>query len=194
MKRSNGNETAQRTDGDRRPVSPALVSLATTAAFAILCPAQVVAQVNRDSRSLPLSLAMKAAAASIDACSRNGYAVSVVIVDTSGVIRIEAKGDNSTIHTTASAYRKAYTVVTLGPIYRFEKSSEFSWLVAKNPDGEGLARLPNVTSLAGGVTIKSDNQVIAALGVSGSPGGAKDETCAEAGTASIQDDLRALYP
>jgi uncharacterized protein GlcG (DUF336 family) len=172
----------------------AFLSLASVAAFGVFRPLSAVAQVDTEAYNLALTLAMKAATASIDFCERSGYPVAVVIVDTSGVIRLEAKGDHSTIYTTTSAYRKAYTVVALGPIFRFDRSSAFSWLVAKNPDGAGLAALPDITPLAGGVAIKVGDQVIAALGVSGSPGGDKDELCAEDGVASIHDDLAALYP
>ena len=43
--------------------------------------------------------------------------------------------------------------------------------------------------LPGGVAIKFKDEVVAALGVGGSPGGDKDEACAQAGVASIKDDL-----
>ena len=46
-------------------------------------------------------------------------------------------------------------------------------------------------SLPGGVAIKVGDEIVAALGVSGSPGGDKDEACAQAGIASIKDDLAA---
>jgi hypothetical protein len=36
------------------------------------------------------------------------------VVDTSGVIKVYLEGDHSTIHTKDSAFRKAYTVVTMG--------------------------------------------------------------------------------
>ena len=43
---------------------------------------------------------------------------------------------------------------------------------------------------AGGVPIKAGNDVIGAIGVSGAPGGDKDETCANAGIAKIEDLLK----
>ena len=43
--------------------------------------------------------------------------------------------------------------------------------------------------LPGGVAIKIGDEIVGALGVSGSPGGDKDEACAQAGVASIKDDL-----
>jgi hypothetical protein len=51
----------------------------------------------------------------------------------------ERKGDHSIIGTTTSAFRKAYTVVTFGPIFRFDASIVFAALAAKNPSGAAIA-------------------------------------------------------
>ena len=93
---------------------------AFVAAFAVFPLGSAIAQVGESGYSLPLALAVKAATKAIATCASNGYPVSAVVVDTSGVIKLEAKGDHSTIHTTTSAFRKAYTVVTFGPIFRFD--------------------------------------------------------------------------
>ena len=151
------------------------LSLAFMAAFAVFPLGSVVAQVGQSGYSLPLALAVKAATKAIATCATNGYPVSAVVVDASGVIKLQAKGDHSTILTTTSAFRKAYTVVTFGPIFRFDASSAFAALVAKNPNGAALATLPDIAPLAGGVAIKAGDEVVGALGVSGSPGGDKDE-------------------
>ena len=164
-------------------------SLVFAAALAAFPLGSAIAQVGQSGYSLPLALAVKAATKAIAACADNGFPVSAVVVDPSGVTKLEAKGDHSTVHTTTSAYRKAYTVVTFGPIFRFDASSTFAALVAKNPNGAALATLPNVAPLAGGVAIKAGDEVVGALGVSGAPGGDKDEACAQAGVASIKDDL-----
>ena len=86
--------------------------LAFVAAFAAFPLGGAMAQVGQSGYSLPLALAMKAATTAIATCASKGYPVSAVVVDTSGVIKLEAKGDHSTILTTTSAFRKAYTVVT----------------------------------------------------------------------------------
>ena len=164
-------------------------SLASLAAFAVFPLGSAVAQVGESGYSLPLALAVKAATKAIATCASNGYPVSAVVVDPSGVIKLEAKGDHSTIHTTTAGFRKAYTVVTFGPIFRFDASSTFAALAAKNPSGAALATLPDIALLPGGVAIKVGDEVVGALGVSGSPGGDKDEACAQAGVASIKDDL-----
>jgi len=46
------------------------------------------------------------------------------------------------------------------------------------------------TVAASGVPIKAGNDVIGAMGVSDAPGGDKDEACANAGIAKIEDLLK----
>jgi len=164
-------------------------SLVLVAAFAALPLGSATAQVAESGYSLPLALAVKAATEAVAICASKGYPVSAVVVDPSGIIKLEAKGDHSTIHTTTAAFRKAYTVVTFGPIFRFDASSAFVAILAKNPGAAAIATLPDIAPLAGGVAIKVGDEVVAALGVSGSPGGDKDEACAQAGVASIKADL-----
>src|SRR6476646_8134623 len=163
-------------------------SLAFVVAFSVFPLGSAIAQVGQSGYSLPLALAMKAATKAIATCASNGYPVSAVVVDPSGVIKLQAKGDHSTILTTTSAFRKAYTVVTFGPIFKFDASSAFAALAAKNPSGAALATLPDIALLPGAVAIKAGDEIVAALGVGGSPGGDKDEACAQAGVASIKDD------
>src|SRR6202042_3636814 len=166
-------------------------SLALMGAFALFPLGSAIAKVGESGYSRPLALAVKAATTAIATCASNGYPVSAVVVDPSGVIKLEAKGDHSTILTTTSAFRKAYTVVTFGPIFRFDASSTFAALAAKNPSGAALATLPDIALLPGAVAIKAGDEIVAALGVGGSPGGAKDEACAEAGVAKIHDRVEA---
>ncbi|MFZ2870110.1 GlcG/HbpS family heme-binding protein [Zavarzinia sp.] len=155
-----------------------------------LAPAmQAEAQVAKSGAFLPLSLAIEAASAAIAACEAGGYNVSVAVVDASGVVKLQAKGDHSTIHTRDSSFRKAYSVVTLGPVFKFETSGDLAALVAKSPAGPALASLPDILPLAGGVAIKSGDEIIAAIGVGGAPGGDKDEACAQAGVARIRDRI-----
>ena len=81
--------------------------------------------------------------------------------------------------------------MTLGSIFRFDASSAFASLAAKHPNGAMLATLPDIAPLPGGVFIKAGDEVIAALGVAGSPGGDKDEISGRASVASIQRDIAA---
>ena len=167
-------------------------SIAAGVAWALVFIASTAqAQVARSGYTLPVALAMEAAAEAIRACESNGYAVSASVLDVSGVVKLQAKGDHSTIHTRDSSFRKAYTVVTLGPIFHFDTSNAFAELAAKNPAGQAISSLPDILPLAGGVAIKAGDEIVAALGVGGAPGGDKDEACARAGVAKIQDRVTA---
>jgi uncharacterized protein GlcG (DUF336 family) len=143
-----------------------------------------------DIYSLPLSLAIEAASETVRTCEAAGYNVSVAFVDIYGQARVQLKSDNSTPHTFATAYRKAYTVVTFGPNYNLETSGEIATSMSKNSALYGaVLSIPGVTPLPGAVAIKVKGNVIGAIGVSGAPGGEKDEACARAGILKISDRL-----
>jgi uncharacterized protein GlcG (DUF336 family) len=69
-----------------------------------------------------------------------------------------------------------------------QTSLEFKNLTDK-PENAFLKQIPNVVAVGGGVPIKVGNEVIGAVGVSGAPGGEKDEACANAGIAKVAASL-----
>lgn len=139
--------------------------------------------------TLPLSLALEAATEAVRVCAQNGYQVSATVVDMDGVPQVAIRGDGATIHTAESSFDKAYTVVTLGPIFKFETSGQFFDLTKTSPFAPRLATMHNVMALPGGVALEARNAIEAALGVGGAPGGDKDEVCARAGVAKVADRL-----
>lgn len=146
-------------------------------------------QVRGSGYDLPLSLASEAALEAVRACAEKGWPVTAVVVDPSGDTKVLAKGDHSTAHTRISSFRKAYTVVTLGPIFGFDTLSTFVEKTRGGPNVQALASLPDILLLAGGVAVKAKGETVAAIGVGGAPGGEKDEACAAAGLARIADRL-----
>ena len=164
-----------------------IIFLAGLAAVAF--PALAQAQVNQHGYSLPLDLAIVAAGEAVRACAASGYPVTATVVDISGVPQVILRGDHSTIHTRDSSFRKAYTVVTMGPIFKQETSGAFAEAAQHNPSAVQLATLPNVVALPGAVAIIANGEIVAGLGVGGSPGGDKDELCAQAGVAKIKNQL-----
>ncbi|WP_051378657.1 GlcG/HbpS family heme-binding protein [Derxia gummosa] len=150
------------------------------------------AQVLTSGVTLPLELAHTAAREAIRACEADGHRVSASVVDAAGVERAFLRGDHSTIHTRDTAFRKAYTAVTLGPIFGAATTGALAEKVGRTPTGPALASVPNVILLAGGVAIRRGEETLAALGVGGAPGGALDERCASAGVAAIQARVEAL--
>ena len=103
--------------------------------------------------------------------------------------QVDLRGDGATIHTAESSYDKAYTVVTLGPIFDFDTSGKFFELTKTSPYAPRLATMHNVMALPGAVAFKSKNTIVGALGVGGAPGGDKDEICAQAGVAKVAGRL-----
>jgi uncharacterized protein GlcG (DUF336 family) len=115
--------------------------------------------------------------------------VTATVVDMDGVPQVAIRGDGATIHTAESSFDKAYTVVTLGPIFEFDTSGKFFEMTKTSPYAPRLAAMHNVMALPGAVAFKPKNAIVGALGVGGAPGGDKDEVCAQAGVAKVADRL-----
>lgn len=165
---------------------------AALSAMVLSLGAPALAQVNMSGFYMPMDLALKAAEAAVQSCGEKGYRVNAFVVDTSGLPIVQLRGDHATVHTRDTAFRKAYTIVTMGPIFGLDKTSDFVQLIAKYPNGSGaqLASTANVIALPSGVAIKRGAEIVAGLGVGGSPGGDKDEACAAAGVAAIADQVK----
>jgi uncharacterized protein GlcG (DUF336 family) len=146
------------------------------------------AQVSKSGYVLPMNLALQGALEAVATCGARGYDVTATVVDVSGTPRVVLRGDHATIHTKDSAFRKAYTIVTMGPIFHIDMTSQFLDLLGKYPPlaAQGLASTPDVVALPGGVAIKFHDEIVAGIGVGGSPGGDKDEICAKAGAEKVE--------
>jgi len=138
---------------------------------------------------LPLSLALAAASEALATCEKGGYHVSVTVIDRAGQTKVQLHGDNAPPHTADTSRGKAYTVMSLGQVFRKDGAAELAASVAANPTAGGLAFVPGFLMLAGAVNIKVGDEVIGAIGVGGAPGGALDENCARAGLARIAAEL-----
>lgn len=132
---------------------------------------------------LSAALANEAVGAAVAACAKDGYAETVVLVDSDGVRQAELRGDGAGIHTLDSANDKAYTSVTF-------KTDTGALLDRAQAIGPLTARLPHLLLFQGGLVIKIGNEVVGAIGASGAPGGKLDEACARAGLDAIRDRLK----
>lgn len=141
-------------------------------------------------KQLSLSIAMEVAMGAVAACEQLGYRVAATVVDASGIVKAVAKGDLAPPHTLDSSRGKAYAAVSLGPNFSENTTSAIVARVVNGPAFGSLQYLPGVFLVAGGVVIKSSDEVIGAVGVGGAPGGDKDEVCAQAAVAKITDRLR----
>ena len=99
---------------------------------------------------LSLSLANKIVAAAMQQCERDGFQVSVAVVDQSGVIRAQVRMDNAGAHTIESSFRKAYTSASLKL-----STSKLAQIAAKDSELQGLHHMANnILLLGGGLPIK----------------------------------------
>jgi uncharacterized protein GlcG (DUF336 family) len=135
-------------------------------------------------KTLSAPLAVAIAQTAYEACTQQGHRVSVSVVGLEGETLVAIRGDGASPHTFENSQRKAYTART----FRVP-SGEFAQRVKDNP-ASGQAHLTGVIALQGALPIKFGDTVIGAVGVSGAPGGEKDEACAKAGIDKVTDQLK----
>jgi len=171
---------------DHMPLT--LKSLACGAAgaylLASLSPAALAQAVIME-RQLSFDAARTMAGAALETCRKNGYRVSVTVVDKAGDVRAAYRDDGTPPHTYDASFRKAYTART----YRIS-TVEFAKRIATESDRPGLAMIKDALGLPGGLPVKVGNDTIGGIGVAGAPGGNGDVACAEAAIEAIKDQLR----
>ncbi|MEN8801070.1 MAG: heme-binding protein [Thiogranum sp.] len=157
------------------------ISLAVCAGV-LLSSAAFAGSVVVDARLMTLELASKIARVAVASCADAGYQVSAVVVDRSGAPQVVMRDVFASRFTIEIAERKANAVILSGV-----SSSEFrvnrAGIVAEMNEVNGILVLD------GAVPIRTGGALLGAVGVSGAPGGDKDEACARAGVKDVQEQL-----
>jgi uncharacterized protein GlcG (DUF336 family) len=154
------------------------------ATIGLACALAVPASAQLARKDLSAATAMTIAQTALETCTKQGYTVSVTIVGRSGEIVLQVRGDNSPPHTLENSMRKAYTSrTTRAP------SGELVKRLKDNPQ-LSFVNLTNVIAAQGALPIKIGDDVVGAAGVSGAPGGDKDEACVKAGLDKVADLLK----
>src|SRR6201993_4452044 len=135
-------------------------------------------------KGLSAAMALAIAQTALETCTRQGYHVSVHVLGRNGEILAAVRGDGAPPHTMENSQRKAYTART----FRIP-SGEFVQRVKDNPT-LGALHLTGIIAAQGALPIKAGDEVIGAVGVSGAPGGEKDEACSKAGLDKVADQLK----
>jgi uncharacterized protein GlcG (DUF336 family) len=161
------------------------LNCAVGVAMASMLPSLAGAQGVVTERNVSLGLAQSIAQSALDACRSAGYHVSVTVVDRAGQVRVLLRDDGTSVHTVGTSRRKAFT----SRAFRVS-SSDFAKRVSTDTSAAGLKDINGVITLAGGLPIKIGDETIGAVGVSGAPGGEKDEACAKAGIEKVADQLK----
>ncbi|HKY71772.1 MAG TPA: heme-binding protein [Nitrospira sp.] len=163
-----------------KPFGTAQTSVIVLAAMLSIAPPLWADDLPREA-VLPLTMATKAVQAAMDACKKDGYRVSVSVVDRAGVLRAMGRADGAGSHTVESSRKKAYTTASLR-----RPTTELAELVAKVPTLEALRDMNSeVLILGGGLPIEIGGEVVGGIGVGGAPGAHLDDACAQAGLDAI---------
>jgi len=135
-------------------------------------------------KDLSAAIAVTIAQTAMATCTANGYRVSATVVGRNGEVLVQIRGDGTGPHTMENSFKKAFTART----FRIP-SGEMEERMKKNP-AMGAQFLTGFTTARGALPIKVGDEVIGAAGVSGAPGGEKDEVCVKAGLDKVADQLK----
>jgi uncharacterized protein GlcG (DUF336 family) len=135
-------------------------------------------------KDISLAMAVTMAKTAIETCKGNGYNVSVNVLGRDGEVILALRNELAGPATFENSMKKAYTARTFR-----RPSGEFAAGVKGNPTA-GALMLNNIVAAQGALPIKVGDDTIGAIGVSGAPGGEKDEACAKAGIDKVSADLK----
>jgi uncharacterized protein GlcG (DUF336 family) len=135
-------------------------------------------------KDLSANTAVTIAQTAMATCNANGYRVSATVVGRNGEVLAQIRGDGTGPHTMENSFKKAFTSRT----FRIP-SGEMEERLKQNPQ-MGAQFLTGFTTARGALPIKVGDDVIGAAGVSGAPGGEKDEACVKAALDKVADQLK----
>ena len=131
--------------------------------------------------SLSLSGARVLVEAGLDEAATMGVAVTIVVVDESGVEKVTARMDGAPLVSLQTAASKAYAAAAIGM-----PPDDFYAAIAD--DGAAVASFatrPGLALIAGGLPVVVDGVVAGGIGVAGAMTGAEDRRIAERALAGL---------
>ncbi len=159
-----------------------VLGAAALAGLPLVANAQAVLNV----RTLSFAAAHEAATAALEQCRKNGFQVTVTVLDRLGRTKVVLHDDGANPHTVENSLRKAYTTLTTRT-----PSGDYGKRVTSNPTSVGALSLDKFTTLEGALPITAGKDLVGSIGVSGAPGGDKDAVCARVGIERIAGGLGA---
>jgi uncharacterized protein GlcG (DUF336 family) len=158
--------------------------LALLASIPVFAAAPALAQAPQMEKNISMAMSLAIIQGALEQCTKDGYKVSVTIVDKSGSVAAQTRGDGTSPHTMEFSRLKAYTA-------RIRNQTSLATMKQlEDPAFAGLRQIPGLVGIGGGVPIRAGTEVIGGVGVSGAPGGEKDEVCANAGIAKVEAALK----
>jgi uncharacterized protein GlcG (DUF336 family) len=133
-------------------------------------------------KQISLELARDIAMGALEACRKDGYTISAVVLDRAGNLQAALRDTLAARHTLEIAERKAGMTIMSGI-----DSGEFR--AARADIRPELNHMAGLIVMEGALPIRSAGSLIGAVGVSGAPGGDKDASCAAAALKKVEERL-----
>ena len=108
-------------------------------------------------------------------------AVTVVVVDESGVVKSMTRMDGAPLVSVQTGINKAYAAAAIG----MPPDDFYSAIEADGAAVASFATRPGLALVAGGLPVVADGQVAGGVGVAGAMTGAEDRSIAEAAVAAV---------
>lgn len=150
--------------------------------LSMLLPKSLLAEDTVDEKNIGMELARDIATESILACREKGFSVSAVVVDRHGNQRVALRDDYASKFTLQIAEEKANATIMSGlksGVFREQRGDI-------RPE---LNHVDGVLMMVGALPIISGGVRVGAVGVSGAPGGEKDEACAQVALDKLEERL-----
>jgi uncharacterized protein GlcG (DUF336 family) len=128
------------------------------------------------------TVSMELARGLAQACRADGFQVSAVVVNRAGDVQAVLRDSLASRYTLQIAQEKAEAVILAGVA-----SAEFRR--NRQDIRMEMNHVRGILVLEGGLPVRAAGALIGALGVSGAPGGDKDERCAQAALDRLQERL-----
>ena len=135
-------------------------------------------------KSMTPEAAVSAARAALEHCRKQGYQVTVAVVDRSGLLQALVRDRFAGAHTVEVATNKAWTAAS----FKLATAALALETQAGKPMS-GIRAHPHVLAAGGGQPIQAGGVLLGGIGVSGAPGGEMDDACAQAGIRAIAESL-----
>jgi len=160
----------------------------TATLFLLLSIVAVTANAQQRQPPAPgpsLALALEAANEAIQVCAANGFKVTVTVVDSAGEVKAQIRSDEVSARTLMISKRKTNTAIKYkeATIVISEKIKTDTTLAAE------IEQDDNLLSWGGARPLLVNGELLGAIGVSGAPGGDKDDVCTVAAIDKIKDRL-----
>jgi len=156
----------------------ALIIAVTSITF---CNASLAADVVSD-KNIGMELARDLVNEAVMACRKEGYHVAAVVVDRHAIVRAALRDDIASRFALEVAERKAnMTIMAWTDSGPFRK--------AREDIRQELNHIGGLIVMTGGVKIVAGGFNLGALGVSGAPGGEKDEVCAKKALKKLEERI-----